>query len=205
MKKSKAIDWSVLKGASILLGITLLLSGGMMAGTFYYKDQMRMVFEQDNRRFMSESRRYLDVDQEEQVIREFLPQFQELEHKGRIGDEHRLNWRETITSLSKEMRIGSLKYSIEPRAGYVPHYELSTGQYALHGSTMHLNMKLLHELDLLNFLEQLQEKSIGRFTVESCNLERRVNVIVRKPGAENIKVECEVSWLTLVKPEEEIY
>lgn len=163
--KQSDFDWSVLRGAALLFVFTLIVSGGLVTISYYFKEDMHGIFEQDNRHFQSQSRRYLAVDEEEQVIREYLPRFRELKRQGIIGEEHRLDWAENLRRISEHLKLSSLRYSMEPRETYTAHYTLDTGSFEVYASSMRLTMGLLHEGDLLRFLEVLDARALGKFKI----------------------------------------
>lgn len=200
--KQPELDWSVLRGATILLILTVLISGGIAWASYFFNEDMRRQFESDNRRFHSQSQRYLTVDEEEQNIINYLPRFDELARQGIIGDEQRLNWDETLRHISREMKLPSLRYSISPQETYEAHHELNSGSYDVKVSRMTLTMGMLHEGDLPVLLDKLRSVARGYFTVEECSMKRSGPEIKRSPKAVNLNLECELSWITLRKPEE---
>jgi hypothetical protein len=198
--KRLELDWSVLRGASILLVLTVLFSGSLVWASYYYRDQMRVDFLKDNSRFQRESRRYLAVDEEDQLIRQYLPLYRDLEEQGVIGPEHRLNWTETLRKVGVGLKLPSLRYSIEPQETYTPPYTLSSGAYQTYASAMQLHMGLLHEMDLFRFLDHLERNALGRFTVDECSFRRQRGEIDLNAATANISAECRLSWITLRKP-----
>src|SRR5690554_5866304 len=101
--KPEKVDWSVLRVPIMVFVICLILSGSMIGGTWYFKDQMFRRYNVDKSRFQSVSNQYLAVDQEEQLIREYYPEFVKLYNNGVIGHERRLNWIETLRASEENI------------------------------------------------------------------------------------------------------
>ena len=83
--KSDFIDWRVMRGAVILIALALLVCGTLIGGSLYFKNKMDLEFRRNNAVFQSNSHRYLAVDEEERIIKEYYPQFVDLYNYGEIG------------------------------------------------------------------------------------------------------------------------
>ncbi|NNE39177.1 MAG: hypothetical protein HKN08_12795 [Gammaproteobacteria bacterium] len=195
--KSEDIDWKLIRGAIIIFVITLIISGGLVYGSFYFESQMQLEFNRTNSAFRSISNRYLAVDQEERLIREYLPQFVDLYTDGIIGDEQRLNWIEVLREIGDEIRLPSLSYRIESQQEYTPEFELDKGNYKLFSSSMILTMQLLHEGDLFKILDRLEQSANGTFSLKSCSISSSASEVSIDPNAANVSAECELQWYTV--------
>ena len=137
------------------------------------------------------------VDEEEKLIKTYLPSFIKLYEDGIIGSEHRLNWVEVLRESGDEIRMPSLVYQIESQEVFTPAFPLDMGKFKLYSSTMSLNMQLLHEGDLFQILDRLDEDARGSFSLSSCNILQSGSDIMNDPGAANISVRCELQWFTI--------
>ena len=197
------IDWSVLRGALLLFGVTLVLAVALIGGGQWFHDGMRSRFEQEQRRFQTNSRRYLSVDEEERLIGTYMPRYQGLEHSGVVGDEHRLAWVETLRAVSSELRLPDMRYEVQPQKVYQPPVPLPTGGLRVYGSTMRVSLGLLHEDDLFRFLDALGSQSLGSFSVEHCDLRRSAGGGQADPARANLDASCDLLWVTIRKPRED--
>lgn len=201
-------DWGVLSGATVVLVLSLLVSGGLVMAGNYFRAEMQADFQQDNRQFQRESRRYLAVDEEEQVIREYLPKFRDYQQQGFIGAEHRLNWTEVLRQVSTRLKLPAMQFAIDPQETYAGEYNVNGGRYQVFSSAMQVRMGLLHEGDLVRFLDALSTQAHGRFTVESCSFARRASGLsfdadkIAYNKVTNLSANCELSWLTMRKPDD---
>lgn len=194
---SDDIDWKLIRGSLIIFTTTLLISGGLIYGSYYFENQMQLEFRRTNSEFRSISNRYLAVDQEERLIREYLPRFVELYQGGIIGNEQRLNWIEVLREIGDEIRLPSLSYRIESQQEFVPEFELDMGRYKLYNSSMILTMQLLHEGDLFKIMDKLGQEAKGTFSIKSCSIKTTGNEISTNHMSANISAECELQWLTV--------
>ncbi len=199
MKRSD-IDWSVLRSPLILLVATLLLGGALIAGGYYFQQRTFREYTQQQRRFQAMSHKYLAVDEEERLIRTYLPEFQDLESQGILGQEQRLGWTETVRKVSAELRLPSVRYEIEPQKPYRPAYPVPPGSFRVYGSRMRLLVGLLHEDDLFRLFGGLRKQAEGLFTVSRCSLTRAGATIQANLKQANLNADCELIWLTLRHP-----
>jgi len=195
--KAENIYLKVLGGSIIVFVISIIISGAVAFGAYYFEKQMLLEYNRANAAFQSISNRYLAVDEEEKLIRSHLPDFVKLYESGAIGDEQRLNWIEVLRAAGEEINLPSLNYQIESQQQYTPAFPLNLGKYRLYSSKMLLNMQLLHEGDLFRILEKLDTAAKGSYSISSCTLTQTATQITDDPDASNISARCEVLWFTI--------
>jgi hypothetical protein len=195
--KSDNIYIKVLGGSITVFVISTIVSLGMVFGSNYFQQQMLLEFNRANATFQSISSRYLAVDEEEKLIRGYLPDFVKLYESGVIGDEQRLNWVEVLRNAGDSIKLPSLNYQIESQQVYTPPYTLSPGKFKVYSSKMMLNMQLLHEGDLFRILESLDRNARGSYSISSCSKGQSSSVITDEPDGSNISARCELLWLSI--------
>ena len=197
MDPEKKIDWSVLRSAIIAFIISLTISASLIAGTWYYKDNMEMKYNIDKKRFQTVSNQYLAVDQEEKLVKQYYPEFINLYNHGIIGQERRLNWIEILQGSSERSKFISLRYEIDPQAQYTPDFTLNYGIFKLFNSSMKLNMDLLHIGDLRKLINDLDRKAQGIYNITGCKLKRTGGGQFELTIKPNIAAECELHWFNI--------
>ena len=116
--------------------------------------------------------RLASANEEEREIKASLQQYQALAARGIVGEEKRLDWVDTVTAIKNERRLFSIGYSIEPQKeldypGFSP-----GGSVKFMVSRVKITMQLLHEEDLLNFIDDLAKRGKPYLSVRSCNVAR---------------------------------
>ena len=195
--KREDIDWPVLRGSIAALLVSIIVSGLLIGGSFYFQRKMLLEFNRDNVQFQNISRRYLAVDEEEKLIRKFFPRFIELYNDGVIGKEQRLNWIEVLRDSGDRLRMPGLTYEIKSQEVYTPEFSANLGRYQLFNSEMALNMQILHEGDLQKLFEMLDSKAAGSYSVSECRFSRVSPLIVMNPRKANIVTKCGLNWFTI--------
>lgn len=192
------IDWQQIRGAVILIILSMVVCGFLIGGSMYFKSRMHAEFLRNNAIFQSNSKRYLDVDEEEKTISEYYPKFIKLYNYGEIGQERRLNWIETLRSAGVDIKLPSLSYTIESQKAYTPDFAVNMGSYRLYKSDMSLKIQLLHEGDLFNLLNDLDGDAKGLYRVSSCKLTNNIREeLSDDPNAGNVSADCLLEWFTL--------
>ena len=199
--KKEDMDWSVIKGSMIMLGVCIVICSGLISASHYYNKQLERKYRDNKSIFQSISRRYLDIDQEEKLLLEYYPKFIKLYNRGYIGSEKRLNWLEALRHSGETVNIPSLSYSIESQEEFVPGYNVDYGGYKLYTSRMELVLGLLHEGDLFNLLNELNRVADGNYTVNKCNFRMNGRELMYQKDHANINVSCMLEWITLNLPD----
>jgi hypothetical protein len=112
------------------------------------------------------------ANEEEREITANLQQYQALAARGIVGEEKRLDWIDAITAIKNERQLFNIGYSIEPQK------ELDYPGFAPGGgvnfvfSRVKIELQLLHEEDLLNFIDDLAKRGRSYLSVRSCDVQR---------------------------------
>jgi hypothetical protein len=143
--------------------------------------------------------RLASANEEEREIKASLQQYQALSAHGIVGEEKRLDWIDTITAIKNERRLFNISYTIEPQKpldypGFAP-----GGGVNFVVSRVRLEIQLLHEEDLLNFIDDLTKRGRSYIAVRSCDVQR----INRDSGsggttlAPRLRATCVIDLITI--------
>ena len=179
----------------VLLTIFLLLTAGTLA---YWSE--RRLQEANAQRASAESQlfqneqRFRQVHSEEQEIKERTEIFQKLEKSGIAGEEKRLEWIELLRDLQRQLHLPGMNYEFGPQQAL----EKTDGAaFTYHRSHLHIQLHLLHEEDLLNFLERLQQRAQAMLLVRSCRLARPTVSLESGAALTQLSAECDMEWVSL--------
>lgn len=136
---------------------------------------------------------------EEAEIKQKIAKFAELQARGIIGPEQRLLWVERIRQLRDGLKLFDLQYEIAPqRALDVATAPGSSGSFDFLASTMRLEMQLLHEGDLLGFIDKLRASVPAFVRVRECRMVRTETVTEDGAAARpELKADCLLDWITI--------
>ena len=137
--------------------------------------------------------------EEEQELRSKITLYQDLEARGVIGQEERLNWVEQIARIKAARRLLDFQYEIAPQKGLadtiLPGGAVA-GDYEFVASTMKLQMPLLHEDDLLGLISDLRRSVSAQLVVRDCAIDRTAPGSERTTSAQ-LRADCTIDWVTL--------
>jgi hypothetical protein len=112
------------------------------------------------------------ANEEEREIKASLQQYQALAARGLIGEEKRLDWVDAVTAIKNERRLFNIGYSIEPQKELAYPGFSAGGSVKFMVSRVKMKLQLLHEEDLLNFIDDLARRGKPYLSVRSCDVVR---------------------------------
>ncbi|MBE0620220.1 MAG: hypothetical protein IH605_06480 [Burkholderiales bacterium] len=141
--------------------------------------------------------RLASATEEEREIKASLQQYQALAARGIVGAEKRLDWVDTVTAIKNERRLFNIRYSIEPQReldypGFSP-----GGGVKFMVSRVQMTIRLLHEEDLLNFIDDLAKRGKSYLSVRSCDVQRESLGSGGTALTPRLQAECEFDLITI--------
>lgn len=118
---------------------------------------------------------------------------QRLQTLGILGEEQRIDWMEQLRNTQRELRIPGMKYEFSPQK---PLPMGSPAGNTWFNSSLHIQLRLLHEGDLLNFLTRIQQDAKALTIVRTCKLAPPPNVGNDRESTGGLLADCEIDWLT---------
>lgn len=135
--------------------------------------------------------RLSQVRTEEQEIKERTQLFQQMEQAGVTGPEKRLDWTELLRDLQRQLRLPGMTYEFGPQ---LPLEAGPAAGYAYHSSQLKIQLRLLHEEDLLNFIARLQREAKAMVLVRNCKVSRLAG---NPTDGAQLLADCAMEWVTL--------
>lgn len=129
------------------------------------------------------------ADEAEQ-IRQDAAGYERLRVRGIVGGERRRDWVELILAIQARRRLTGLHYEFAPQRRLDPPQPASPG---FRSSRMSLQMPLLHEGDLVGFIDDLRREAPAIVRVRRCRVAR---LAAAGDGAQLI-ADCQLDWITL--------
>ncbi len=182
--------------ASILLGVLMVAAGALAVYfSFAVKEAAEQAMVRIAAQFAEADGKLRQVRNEESEVKQKSIIFKQLQERGIIGDEQRLDWVELLKEIRDQHRLIDLRYEIAPQ-------RMLEGQlgndFVFFASSMKLELKLLHEEDLVRLLDDLRRQAKALIRVKSCRIERLPATGGQRDGGRaNLQADCEIEWLTL--------
>jgi hypothetical protein len=200
-------DWALLRTPATLLAVALLCGAFFTAGSFYFRNSRHSALQAARTDREMRATALRQVEDEKLTVEHHINQYRKIEAGGLIGEENRLALIEAINQTRERYKLYPVQIEIEPQRpalwdrleqGNESVPANSVTGINLMASRIKITLPLLHEADLIHFLEELQ-KHRGLFVVEDCSVHRTANALsFDKSGLDaNLSVSCHILWLTL--------
>jgi hypothetical protein len=139
-------------------------------------------------------RKLKQVRNEESEIKEKSALFSNLQARGVIGEEQRLDWVELLKDIQDKRRLIGVEFEIAPQRA------LDSGavsSFSFYASTMKMQFKPLHEEDVIRLLGDLRSQAKALIQVRSCNVSRLPRGSVEPGGSvAQLQADCQIDWVT---------
>jgi hypothetical protein len=134
------------------------------------------------------------------TLRRYIGPYQQLEQRGIVGEEQRLNWIDALRVANMDAQLYGVDYEVSTQTAYAFAELVNAGGLPVQQSVMKLKLGLLYETDLLNFFKVLAEQNVGTFSVNQCELQRLISDVSKPVNQPTLRAECEVAWVTISPP-----
>lgn len=191
-----------LKQLSLNIGlclVLLLLGAGLVFVAFQQESGTKKDAQQAAALKLEAATRLSKARDEAQEILDKTETYKALRNRGIIGQEHRLEWVEQLKNIQKERRLIDLQYEIAPQKPLEGEAaRTGSGTYEVMTSPMKAQLQLLHEEDLLRFVEDLTQKVQAHIRVRRCLITRGPPSAGSNNGpAPQLSANCDIDWITL--------
>jgi len=149
----------------VALGIASLVTSD------HYLDAAKNVRDAMRQSRVAAQERVSKVSEEEREIRENLVYYEQMRRRGMVGEQNRLDWIDSIAKIKSDRKLFEIKYSIEAQKP-LDYPGVAAGGTEFVVSRMRLEMMLLHEEDLLDFLDDMQAAGKAYIAVRQCSVAR---------------------------------
>ena len=187
-------DFPMMRQATIRLGICVGIAVLLIGGMRYFLIRQEENQRQAQAELRQTQEKYTTINNEKSDIREFQPRYVQLVEHGFVGEEKRLDVIERIRFIQEKYKLFPLQYEISPQQIVQLDPTINTGELELRGSKLMVRMALLHEMDMLIFLNELH--NIGRFIPQTCAIKPNETASDATIHAQ-LQVECSLLWITM--------
>ncbi len=193
-------DWPFVRRNMLVPAVTAVVAVLALVGAYWTHSEQVRQFSR-----LSGSHSAIHEDYDALVLRRRLVdlyhrrylQFHDL---GFVGRESRLDWVESLRTTTRELTLPRVSYAIEPQLQAIAPVQAMTtsDNVQVFQSRMRVEMGLVHELDLLRFIDELQSKAPGLIKVDSCELNWQVSEEQRLRAGANIQAACGIKIFSLI-------
>ena len=182
----------------IVVAVALAAAGGALvwsAGEALATAQRALAAAQVERRQNAE--RLARIAEEEREVKQKIDVYQRLKQLNILGEERRLEWADAITRIRTQRELLDLHYLVE-RQRQLASVPGKPGNVDFYASTMKVDLALLHEEDLLRFLEDLRQSGNAFYAVKKCAVTRTGQSVVGATMAPRLHADCDIDLITIM-------
>ena len=142
-----------------------------------------------------QAQRLSRIAQEEREVRDHVELYQRLKDLRILGEEQRIEWVEALTRIRIARELPELRYQVERQK--VLKSLPGNPALELRSSTLKVELALLHEGDLLGFLEDLRASGHAYYSVRQCSIARTADAAPAIAVAPRLRAACQIDLITL--------
>ncbi|MBF0381353.1 MAG: hypothetical protein HQL69_10065 [Magnetococcales bacterium] len=191
------IDIQMIRKTAIALGVSIAVTSALIFGSTYFADLQAQNAKKQASRVVQMRKKQNVAAEDIKQIDVYFPQFQLLRQRGIIGVTDRVKWVETLSEEANNLNFTSLKYAISPPVEFTIKFKFDQGDAMVMATAMKLSMDMLHEEDLVDLLERLEDRNQGLYIVNECKIERKTKKIMRNSADPNMKGGCTLKWFNI--------
>jgi hypothetical protein len=141
--------------------------------------------------------RLMRIAEEEREVKEKLEVYLRLRALGILGSERRLEWADAMTRIRTQLELPDLRYRVE-RQRLLSTVAGKPANVEFYASSMKVDLALLHEGDLLRFLNDLRNSGNAYYSVKRCSIGRTGLAPAVAGLAPRLRADCEIDLITIV-------
>ena len=193
-------DFLYFKDSMLVFGVFSLIS--MIAVGFAYHvdsrmNEKKMELRRSVQNLKNQLQRHVD---EERIVKQKKQEFLDLLAAKRFEPADRMGWIDAAKYRSKEMKLPSLKYTLNSREKLTDDALPPLDDIAIYVTPINIQLGMVHEGDLISMLDYIGRVSSGRLSVEKCHITQLAKSGAFLPTAANIEASCSLSWFNFDKP-----
>ncbi|MCB4810613.1 hypothetical protein LG204_04720 [Methylovorus menthalis] len=189
-------DWSRLVYPLAGLALALIVAALLISFAWDREQDAIEALQAQQQQLQQARSRYMASGQEKDTIVNYLPPYKTLVEEGFIGEERRILWLDSIRNIHQEYKLFKISYTIGAQEPYTPPFAVDTGSFRLNRSVMQLELPMLHEGDILTFLQALRQQQRSPIIIRECEL-TRLRAVMDATITPNLLAKCELDWYTL--------
>ena len=193
-------DWRFVRRHTFVPVLSMLFAAAILTVAIWLHARQELLHSQ-----FSVNQNALHEDYDELVYRRrlvdrYFRRYQSFNELGFVGKESRLDWIETLRAATNDLTLPRISYAIEPQLQAVaPIQSIATdGNAQIHVSRLQLEMGLVHEMDLLRFIDELQKKAPGLISVDHCELDWQGERTTEVTVGTNILASCSILIFSVI-------
>ena len=137
------------------------------------------------------------IAEEEREVKEKIAVYQNLKSLNILGEERRLEWADALARIRSQRELLDMRYRVD-RQRLLVSVPGKPARVDFHASTMHVELALLHEGDLLRFLTDLRNSGNAYYSVKKCTVTRTGAEATGVTIVPRLRADCDIDLITIL-------
>jgi hypothetical protein len=137
------------------------------------------------------------IAEEEREVNDKLAVYRRLKGLHILGEEQRLEWADSMTRIRTTRELLDVRYRVD-RQRLLSTFAGKPASVDFFASTMKVEIALLHEGDLLTFLNDLRNSGNAYYSVRRCGITRTGIAPTGSSIVPRLRAECEIDLITIM-------
>lgn len=194
------MDWRFVGRRTVVPCASAIIAAAVLAVAMHYNTARHAMYDELGVNQNAVQQNYNQLILRRRLVDRYHARYQQFHELGFVGQESRLDWIETLRHATDDLTLPRLSYAIAPQLDVVAPVQsiLAGDDIAINVSRLDLEMALVHELDLVRFIDELQQEAPGLIRIPQCGL-----VWQNEPGdplraTTNIQASCAVEIFSVI-------
>ena len=137
------------------------------------------------------------IAEEEREVKDKIAVYRRLRDLKVVGEERRLEWIDAVTRIRLSRELLDLRYVVEPQRLLVS-VKGKPANVDFYASTMKVELGLLHEGDLLGFLNDLRATGNAYYAIQRCAMQRTAQPANAPNLIPRLRASCSIDLITIL-------
>lgn len=201
--KTVDVDWAYLFKDTFWPASTALAAVVVLVASLWFVDTEHQRYSRFSSDRAAVNNDYDELIYRQRLVNRYYHRYEYFQKQGFVGQESRLDWIESLRVIAKELGLPHVSYSLEPQRGVIAPVGGPGGvdDIRISQSTLELEIGLIHELDLLRFVDKLQSEVPGLIKVERCKMTRESSPSELSAIHSNIVANCSIVVFSVTTPD----
>ncbi len=194
------MDWRFVSRRTVVPLVSAAVAAAVLFVAVHHNTARHAMYDELGVNQSAVQQDYNELILRRRLVDRYHARYQQFHELGFVGQESRLDWIETLRHATDDLTLPRLSYAIAPQLDVVAPVQsiLAGDDIAINVSRLDLEMALVHELDLVRFIDELQQEAPGLIRIPQCGL-----VWQNEPGdplraTTNIQASCAVEIFSVI-------
>ena len=193
-------DWAYIRKRTLMPVLSVVITALLLVAAIHVRDRQQAVLAELDANQLAAQEDYNALVVRRRLLDRYHERYRLLHAQGFVGQESRLDWVETIRAATTNLTLPRLSYALAPQLSVASPVSstLAGESIGVHMSRLELELALLHEWDLLRFMDSLKQQAPGLMRVRGCHMQWQSESGRPTTLKSNITTRCDLEIFSVI-------